>query len=129
MTPAILHFTPLKIFNTTRKTTVADEAKVAGTFFSRVRGLLNRTSLKEGEGLIIVSCRQIHMLFMRFPIDVIFVDKTNRVTGLVENIQPFSFSPIFWKASFAIELPVGVIEKSCTQLGDTLEFITAQGQW
>ncbi len=115
----------MKIFNTTKKTTVAGQTKVAGTFFFRMMGLLNRKSLDEGEGLIILSCQQIHMVFMRFPIDVIFVDKNHKVAGLVKNIQPFGFSPIFWKASFAIELPTTTIEKSQTQVGDILEFIPA----
>ena len=118
----------MKILNTTRKTTVADQTQVAVTLLSRMRGLLNRTSLKEGEGLVIPSCQQIHTVFMRFPIDVIFVDKTRKVVGLVRNIPPFGFSPIFWNASFAIELPVGTIEKSQTQLGDILEFIPAFNQ-
>ena len=101
---------------------VADQAQIAVTLFSRMRGLLNRTSLKKGEGLVIVSCQQIHTVFMRFPIDVIFVDKTHKVVGLVRNIPPFGFSPIFWNASFAIELPTSAIEKAQTQSGDILEF-------
>ena len=113
----------MKILNTTRKTTVADHAQAAVTLLSRMRGLLNRTSLNEREGLVITSCQQIHMIFMRFPIDVIFVDKTYKVVGLVKNIQPFAVSPIFWKASFAIELPIAAIEKSRTQLEDVLEFV------
>ena len=115
----------MKIFNPTRKTIVADQAQIAASFFSRMTGLLNRTSLKEGEGLIIISCQQIHMVFMRFPIDVIFVDKTYKVAGLVRNIPPFGLSPIFWNASFAIELPSAAIEKSQTQLEDILEFVPA----
>ena len=117
------NFNPLKIFNTTRKTTIAEHAQVAAAFFPRMIGLLNRTSLHEGEGLVLMSCQQIHMVFMRFPIDVIFVDKTHKIVGLVSNIQPFAVSPIFWKASFAIELPIGAIEKSQTQLEDVLEFV------
>lgn len=112
-----------KIFNTTRKTTVADQVKVAGTFFARMVGLLNRGPLNQGEALVILSCRQIHMVFMRFSIDVIFVDKNYKVVGLVRNIPPFGFSPVFWKASFAIEVPATTIEKSKTQLEDMLGFI------
>jgi len=70
-----------------------------------------------------LSCQQIHMVFMRFPIDVIFVDKNHKVVGLVRKIPPFGFSPVFWKASFAIELPVTAIDKSQTQLEDMLGFV------
>jgi hypothetical protein len=60
------------------------------------------------------------MFFMRFPIDVIFVDKNNRVVGLVAAIQPYRLSPIFWKASYAIELKTGAIQASLTGVGDII---------
>ncbi len=110
----------MKITNLTRGTLIAGRVQIADTFLSRLMGLLNR-SLAEGEGLIIPRCQSIHMLFMRFPIDVIFADKENKVVGLLRGLKPFRFSPIFWKASFAIELPVQTIEKSKTELGDVLQ--------
>ena len=61
------------------------------------------------------------MLFMRFTIDVLFVNKENKVVGVVERIKPFRLSPIFFKASFAIELPEGTIANARTQCGDELE--------
>ena len=96
---------------------------MADTFFLRMIGLLDRESLLKGEGLVLTHCQQIHMIFMRFAIDVIFVDQSYQVVGLVKNIPPFGLSPVFWKANVAIELPVGVIEKSQTELEDILEFV------
>lgn len=86
-----------------------------------MRGLLNRESLCPDEALIITHCQSIHMFFMKFPIDVIFVDSDDWVVGLVLDIKPFCLSPIFWNASYAIELKVGMIEKSRTSVGDKLE--------
>ena len=83
-------------------------------------GLLNRKGLDEGEGLIITQCKSIHMFFMKFAIDAIFVNKENKVVGLVKGIKPFRLSPIFPKSSCVIELHPGVIEKSNTQIGDLL---------
>jgi len=141
----------MKILNTTRKTLVANNAEIADTFFFRMMGLLNRKSLKPQEALIITQCQSIHMLFMKFPIDVIFIsshfttspaslptdeDKTSKrgfemasnrshqVVGLVKGIKPFCFSPLFFKANAAIELPVNVIETSQTQLGDSLHILS-----
>ena len=111
----------MKIFNLTRKTLIAENAQIADTFSSRMIGLLNRESLGPEEALVITGCQSIHMVFMKFPIDVIFVDGSNQVVGLVKEIKPFCFSPIFFKASAAIELPVQSIEKSQTQFGDFLQ--------
>ncbi|VAW19923.1 hypothetical protein MNBD_BACTEROID05-1229, partial [hydrothermal vent metagenome] len=87
---------------------------------SRMVGLLNRQSLGEGEALIITQCNSIHMFFMRFAIDCIFVDVNDCVVGLVKNIKPWRLSAIYFKAKFVIETPVGVIEKTKSALGDTL---------
>ena len=73
------------------------------------------------EALIITRCQSIHMLFMRFAIDVIFADDDNKVVGLVENIKPFQWSPIFFKASYAIEGNVGMIKTTQTTLGDWIQ--------
>ena len=108
----------MKILNATQGTIIASHARRADSFLSRMVGLLDRRAIQQGEGLIISGCRSIHMLFMKFPIDVIFISRQERVVGLLKGIKPFCLSPVFWKAHAAIELPVGVIENSKTSLGD-----------
>ncbi len=110
----------MEILNTTKNTVIADRVAVADTSLSKMVGLLNRATFKEGEALVIPSCRAIHMFFMKFPIDAIFVDKENHVVGCVSGIRPFSLSPVFWQASFVIEVPVGTIETSKTKEGDLI---------
>ncbi len=78
--------------------------------------------MDQDEALVITHCQSIHMFFMKFAIDVIFVDKKYQVIGLVENIQPFSLSPFFLRAFFAIELAAGSIKKTRTSLCDVLVF-------
>ena len=85
-------------------------------------GLLNRSDLKQGEALVITRCQQIHMFFMRFAIDAVFVDSTGGVVGLVEKIRPWQLSAIFWKANRVIELSPGTIVHSKTGLGDQIQF-------
>ncbi len=87
---------------------------------SRLVGLLNRESMARREALIITQCRGIHMFFMRFAIDVIFVDGDDRIVGLVRNIKPFCISPYFWQACSAIELPSGVIDQTRCAMGDRI---------
>ncbi len=113
----------MKIVNTTQNTLLADRVVLANTLLSRLVGLLNRTTYSPGEGLILTQCRSIHMFFMRFAIDVVFLSKENNVVGMVKGIKPFGMSPVFWKASYAIELPVGTITRSKTALGDRIELI------
>jgi uncharacterized protein len=112
----------LKILNQTRNTTLAVNARLADTFLSRLVGLLNRSGLPQEEALVITRCQQIHMFFMRFAIDAVFVDRAGLVVGLTEKIQPWQLSAIFWKADRVIELPPGVIAQSQTVLGDRIEF-------
>lgn len=112
----------MRLTNNTRNTIIADNAKIADTVISRLVGLLNRSEILPGEALVITQCRSIHMFFMKFGIDVIFVNRKNIVVGLVKRIQPFQMSPYFIWASRAIELPEGVIEKTQTSLGDRILF-------
>ena len=111
----------MKVFNKTTGTVIALKGKVADTFLSRLTGLINRASLLQEETLIITRCQSIHMFFMRFSIDVVFVNKKNCVVGLVERIKPFKLSPIFFNASYAIELPEGKIAEKKITIGDIVE--------
>jgi len=109
------------IENLTRNSTIASQVEVARNPWQRVKGLLGRKGLAQKEALVITHCQSIHMVFMKFPIDVIFCDTQNKVVGLCVNIKPFCFSPLFFKASYAIELPVGSVAASKTQIGDQIE--------
>jgi len=111
----------MKIFNKSKNTVIAQNACLADTFRTRMKGLLGRDKIAAGEALVITKCRSVHMLFMRFAIDAIFVDKQSRVVGLVADIRPFHLSPLFFHARYVIELPSGAIMATKTSLGDQLE--------
>ena len=111
----------MTIRNLTRNTPIADRATTANTPFKRMTGLLGRASLGPGEALVITPCQSIHMLFMKFPIDIIFIDHQGTVVGLCPGIRPFQFSPLFFKAHSAIEVPAGTIGSSRTQIGDSIQ--------
>lgn len=112
----------MHITNLTRKSHLATHVKIADTFLSRMVGLLNRSQINQDEALIITRCNSIHMFFMRFAIDAIFIDRNKRIVGLVKNIKPFALSKIYWNAACVIELAVGAIERNQAQLGDQLDF-------
>ena len=110
----------MTIRNTTRGTSLADKARVAKSFAARGRGLMFTAPLAPGEGLVIAPCNSIHMFFMRYPLDVIFLDAQNRVVFLYEGIKPWCIGRIVKGAKAAVELPERTISSSGTQVGDTL---------
>lgn len=109
----------MKIINQTRQTTIANQAKTADTFLKRLKGLIGTDSLPQ-DALIITQCNSIHMFFMKYSIDVIFVNRQNIVVGLIHEIKPFQMSPIFFGSSYAIELAPNIIHKTKTQKGDII---------
>lgn len=110
----------MKVINKTKNTVLAQDAIVADTVFKRMKGLLGRKDFRHGEALIIRPCNSIHTFFMHFPIDVLFVDKDNRVIKVLPSLKPFQLTNIYFRAAFTIELPAGTLESSLTQDGDTL---------
>lgn len=110
----------MKIINKTNNNIIADEAVIANTPLKRMKGLLGEKELAQGKALVLDPCNSIHMLFMRFAIDVLFVDKNNRVVKAISSIKPFHFSPIYLKSKLAIELPADTISSTLTKEGDTI---------
>jgi uncharacterized membrane protein (UPF0127 family) len=110
------------ISNKTRGTTLAGNATKASTFLARGRGLMFTQQLPEGGGLVIEPCNSIHMFFMRYPLDVVFLGKDGRVVFMYEGIKPWRVGRIVKGAKLALELPEGAIAASNTQLGDAITF-------
>jgi uncharacterized membrane protein (UPF0127 family) len=100
---------------------IAARAAVASNMWTRGRGLLGRHSLPEGEGLVIESCRQIHMFFMTFPIDVLHVKRQSptegEVTRVLHSIPPNRIGPWVRRSDYVIELPAGTAARTGTEEG------------
>jgi uncharacterized membrane protein (UPF0127 family) len=110
----------MRIVNLTRNTLLADEATIAESFSRRLVGLLNRTSLDKGQALVLKPSNSIHSFFMRFTIDVIFLDKSGKVIDVLPSFRPWCLSPVYFTAHLAIELPKDSIRSSQTQPGDII---------
>lgn len=93
---------------------------VAETFLARARGLLGRDNLPQGEGLLIRPCRGVHTFFMKFPIDVLFLDGGNRVVATVKNLKPHRITRMVGPARSVIELPSGTLDASGTRAGNEI---------
>ncbi len=112
-----------KIINKTNGQCISSDAKVAKTFIERLVGLLNRKSLPPEEALIFYNVSSIHMFFMRFPIDVVFLDSNMQVIRICQNLKPWRLASCL-KAAITIELPNGRAENTHLALGDILEFVS-----
>ena len=112
----------VQVTNRTRGTIVAEQCRVATSIRDRLVGLLTTPEVMRGEGLLIERSPSIHMFFMRYPIDVVFVDQTGRVTKTVAHLQPWRV--IWWArgARDCLELRAGALEGTGTQKGDQLVF-------
>ena len=99
---------------------------VARDLWRRFRGLMGRRELPDGQGLLLDPCNGIHMLFMRLPLDVVFLSREHRVVRLVEGLRPWW--GVVWfvpGARSALELPVGTIARSRLRRGEWLELVPA----
>ncbi len=110
--------TSMRVHNQSRATDLATSAAVADGFLSRLRGLLGRTGLGPGEGLVIVPCTSVHMLGMKFPLDVLHLDKSGTVLKMHPDLQPGQFGAFVWHSHLAVELPAGTIAATGTAVGD-----------
>ena len=91
---------------------VAEHVTVADNPLSRFAGLMFRAGLREGHGLALRPCNSIHMFFMRFPLDVIFVDGDGRVVRVLDSIRPWRATSFVAGAKAAIELPAGTASRA-----------------
>ena len=99
----------------------AIETEIAVSVLEKARGLLGRPSLDKGKGLLIHNCSSIHTMFMRFPIDVVYLDGSMTVRGIREGMRPFrlSFCP---GADSVLELAAGEARRCGIKKGDILLF-------
>jgi hypothetical protein len=118
---------PLKVTNVTRGTVLATRLEAAHTGPTRRKGLLGRDGLAAGEGLWISPCESVHTFFMRFPIDLVYLDRAHRIKKTRNAVGPWRLSACF-SAHSILELPAGTIRETQTERGDTLEIVAAEEQ-
>jgi len=91
---------------------------VCDTFAKRLRGLMfRRTPLAPDEAAWLEPCDSIHTFFMKFPIDVLFLDRDGVVLAAYEQVRPWRIVPSVRGARVALELPAGAIESGAIRVG------------
>jgi uncharacterized membrane protein (UPF0127 family) len=111
----------LLVTNPSRSTVLATRLEVADSGPKRNKGLLGRDGLAPGEGLWIVPCESVHTFFMRFPIDLVYLDRKNTIKKVSNAVGAWRLSACL-SAHSVLELPAGTIRKTQTEVGDALEF-------
>jgi uncharacterized membrane protein (UPF0127 family) len=105
--------------NDRTRSAVALEVDVASTRATRRRGLLGRERLSATEGLLLTPCKAVHTVGMRFPIDVIFIDRDGRAVRIVPSLAPWRIA-MSARATAVIELAAGQAAASDIRVGDML---------
>jgi uncharacterized membrane protein (UPF0127 family) len=112
----------VSVENLTRETSVAERCRIAGSVRERIFGLHLLPRLAGGEGLLLRGSTTIDTTFMRYPIDLVFMDRSLRVTRVVPAMRPWRMVLSGGGGSDCLELPSGAAAASKTQVGDQLQF-------
>jgi uncharacterized membrane protein (UPF0127 family) len=108
------------ILNATKKKCISKNPYYARNFFIRGRGMIGR-DFSDFDAMVFERCNSIHTLFMGINIDVLFVDRDNRVCDLCGKLPPWRPVVRCGSAYTVIELPEGAIERTGTEKGDILD--------
>jgi uncharacterized membrane protein (UPF0127 family) len=114
------------VINLTKQTWLATKVRKADNFLTRLIGLLKRTHLGPEEALWLMPSKGIHTIGMKFPIDVVFLNRDHQVLGLMSGLVPYRVSAVHLRGYSVLELPNGTIKKSRTEIGDKLEISLAE---
>lgn len=96
------------------------EVKIADSFITRFAGLMLRKKLLPATALLLAPCNSVHMCFMRFAIDVVYLDKEYRILKIVKNLKPWIGLSMCSKACAVLEMTAGEAERCGCEVGKKL---------
>ncbi len=111
----------LSVWNASRSGFVADQVRLANTRWTRLRGMLGRPEPAPGEGMLLAPCQSVHMYWMKYSLDVVFLAPNGCVVEAYHGLAPSKRSRWHRDADRALELRAGTLASSGTQIGDQLE--------
>ncbi len=111
----------MKAFNSRNGNELSDDVAVAESLPERLKGLLGREKLRQGESLWIRPCKGIHTIGMGFPIDAVFLSKRNVVISVRQNFPPNRATRLYFEAVSVLELTAGTLTATDTRVGDRIE--------
>jgi len=111
----------MKAYNVRNSKELSNSVAVADSLLKRMKGLLGKKEMLNGEALWIKPCISVHTFFMKFPIEVVFLNKRNQVIATIRNLQPNRITGFYFKSTSVLEMPAGVLEATDTRVGDEIE--------
>jgi uncharacterized protein len=114
----------VRLLNTRTGDVLADKVELAETHGTRRRGLLGRDGLEPSSGLVLSPCWAVHTFFMRFSIDVIFLDAQDAVVRIVSELAPWRIAACSG-ARTTVELAAGALRGRDIVVGDRVRFVRA----
>lgn len=112
----------MKLYNRSNGVRLAERLQEATTFLRRFRGLMLTQSLPSDQALLIRPCRSVHTFFMRYAIDVLYLDEAGNIVGTDELLAPGRIGTRYAGARSVVELPAGTIRSTKTAAGHRVEF-------
>ena len=106
---------------------LASRVDLALRGIQRLRGLIGRRPLEQGEALLLRPCSGVHTCFMGYPIDVLFLDDEGRVEAIRPELKPWRLTPVFAGVLATLELPAGTLAVAEVRPGDLLAFQQRKG--
>ena len=114
----------LSVWNVSRSGSVAENVRLANTWWTRLRGMLGQPEPAPGEGMLLDPCQSVHMFGMKYPLDIVFLAPDGCVVETYQGLAPSKRSRWHRNANRALELRAGTLADTDTQKGDQLELRT-----
>jgi uncharacterized membrane protein (UPF0127 family) len=111
----------VQITNIENDAVLASKARIADNFFTRLKGLIGKKTMSDGEALIISPCSMVHCVGMKMKIDVLFVTDSGKIIKIIAAMYPGQISPYVRKARYVVELPAGQAAQTETKEGDRIK--------
>lgn len=112
----------LRVLNLSKGTCLGTNIEVADSPRRRMVGLLGTPNLLPQCGLLIYPTQAVHTFGMKYPIDILFLNRNKKVVGIRPSVRPNRLTRIFWTAECVIELPANTIRETRTALGDVVDW-------
>jgi len=111
----------MRAVNLTKNKGLSHNVTLASSLLKRMKGLLGKQELEQGESLWIKPCNSIHTIGMKFPIDAAFLDRRNTVVKVKNKLPANRITGVYFRASSVLEFPAGTLLATDTQVGDRIE--------
>ncbi|MEW5953319.1 MAG: DUF192 domain-containing protein [Bacillota bacterium] len=112
----------MMLINTATDRVVARKVELASTFGQRLRGLMGRRGMPKGSAMLLYPCNAIHTCFMRFSIDIVFLNREGYVLVIIPKLPPFRFAGPVKESQLVVELPAGETADAQIEIGHKLKF-------